>query len=99
MGKSKEAAKSDIKQYVQKIGGAWSSWYVGITADPEQRLFNDHNVDRKGAWIYVPCDSADVARDVEAYFIDILGTKGGGGGGDNASKFVYAYTITSSTKE
>jgi hypothetical protein len=97
---TKEAAKKHIKDHIQNRGGAYSSWYVGIASDVKQRLFTDHNVDEKnGQWAWAECENADAARDVEDYFVNTLGTKGGPGGGDSTTKFVYAYKITSSTKE
>ena len=43
-----------IDSYMQGIAGHTNAdWYVGIAADPEDRLFSAHQVDRnKGAWIY-----------------------------------------------
>jgi hypothetical protein len=68
-----------------------SDWYVGIAADPRDRLFNDHNVDEQnGFWIYEQATSASVARQVEKAYLD-TGHDGGGGGGDEESTYVYAY--------
>ena len=99
MADDKQKIISDIKAYVSKNGGAYSSWYVGIASDPKDRLFNDHAVaEVGGAWIYSPCASSTIAREIEDCFI-ALGMKGGAGGGDNTSKYVYAYKITKDTKE
>ncbi len=38
---------NDIKAHADKGGGGYSSWYCGIASDPDQRLFNDHNVPKK----------------------------------------------------
>ena len=92
MAKSEKDIRSDIKAHIDKEGGEPSSWYVGIAADAEDRLFNDHRVKREGAWrIHRTCASAAEARNVERYFIDKVGTDGGPGGGDENSKMVYAY--------
>lgn len=100
MPKPKEVIVSEISGYIDKRGGKYSDWYVGIASDPKARLFNDHNVDQKnGAWIYRECESADVAREVEDYFINTLRTKGGPGGGDDSTKSIYAYRTTSDTTE
>jgi hypothetical protein len=100
MAKLKEIIKTEIKNYVGKCGGSYSDWYVGIASDPRQRLFNDHNVDEgNGYWIFRECESSSVAREIEEYFINTLGTDGGFGGGDYTSRYVYAYTKTSSTTE
>lgn len=97
------ATKQDIikaiADYVSEYGGKYSDWYGGVASDPRQRLFNDHSVDEKsGHWIYQGCASSDEARAVEDHFI-AEGMKGGPGGGDANTKSVYAYRITSSTRE
>ena len=62
---------------------------MGIAASPRDRLFNDHNVREKGdAWIFREATSSAVAREVESYFIDVKGTRGGAGGGDASSRSV-----------
>ena len=68
-------------------------------ADPKDRLFDDHNVDREnGRWIRRDCGTDTVARQVEASFHK-KGCDGGPGGGDSNTKYVYAYKITSTTVE
>jgi len=97
MAKTKQEIISDIKNH---IGSNFKNWYIGIATDPRQRLFVDHGVDEKnGRWIFREAQSSDGARDIEIYLIDKLGTKGDSGGGDNTTKFVYAYCITSTTRE
>lgn len=100
MTNSKETIKAEIAAHIQDCGGSYSDWYVGIASDPKQRLYNDHSVDEKnGAWIYRQTENSGVAREIEEYFIDTLGTDGGAGGGDYSTKYVYAYKKTSYTKE
>ena len=97
MAKTKQEIISDVKNY---IGNNFSNWYIGIAADPRQRLFVDHNVDEKnGNWIFSKAQSSDEARDIEMYFIDNLRTKGDSGGGDDTTEFVYAYFTTPTTQE
>lgn len=90
------ASETEIKQAIEghmaKCGGTYREWYVGIAADPRDRLFNGHGVREKGdAWILRRAESAEVARRVERYFVKTLGTDGGPGGGDASTKAVYAY--------
>lgn len=90
----------EIDGYIQKENSSYSNWYVGIAKDPRDRLFNDHNVsEHAGWWIYCEAYSDTSAREVESFFLDHKGTQGGPGGGDQNSRFVYAYRITSTTKE
>jgi Uncharacterized protein conserved in bacteria (DUF2188) len=74
-------------------------WYVGIAADPRDRLFNEHNVDEEnGIWIYEKATSDAVGRSVEEVYLD-TGHDGGGGGGDKSSVYVYSYAVNPSKKE
>lgn len=87
-----------IRDYIQKCGGRSSEWYVGIATDVRQRLFGDHNVNEYGGyWIHDKASSEAVARATEAALLR-YGYKGGPGGGVNPL-YVYAYKITSNTKE
>jgi hypothetical protein len=97
--KSLNQIAQEIDDYINKSGGGYSSWYVGIASDPRIRLFNDHNVDEKNDyWIYRACGSDTSARKVEEYFIN-KGCKGGTGGGDYTTQSVYAYKIGRNTVE
>jgi hypothetical protein len=90
---------SDIKAHIQKGGGRYRDWYVGITENPRHRLFNDHGVHEKGDWwIYRQASSAAAARRIEDYFVNTLGTDGGLGGGDEDAVYVYAYKKNSHTR-
>ncbi|MBN2026593.1 MAG: hypothetical protein JW854_07545 [Actinobacteria bacterium] len=92
MAKSEEEIKKDIRDYIQIRGGPYPSWYVGISSNPRMRLFEEHSVREEGnPWIYRTAFDSTIARRIEAYFIDNLGTDGGPGGGDEASTAVYAY--------
>ena len=92
MAKSEEEIKSDIEAYVLKGGGSYSAWYVGISKDARDRLFNGHGVHEKGDWwIYSQAQSSAAARNVEVYFVNTLNTDGAPGGGDKDADYVYAY--------
>ncbi len=89
-----------IDDHINKEGSGYSRWYVGIAADPKQRLFSDHNVSKENAWwIYREAFTDDDAREVEKFFLEQKGTQGGPGGGDKDTRFVYAYRITNTTRE
>lgn len=90
----------EIGKYILDSGIPYSNWYVGITDDTEKRLFVDHRVDRNlfFGWIRRKCFDADMARNVEDYFVK-LGTRGDTGGGNESSVYVYAYRITNLTAQ
>ena len=99
MAKSKKEIIKDIKGYMAKRGGDIDDWYVGIAAKPRERLFDDHSVEEDGgAWIHRRASSESVAREIEKHFLD-KGAQGGTGGGDEDTTAVYAYKITSDTRE
>lgn len=83
---------NEIITYINKNGGNFPQWYVGIATDPKKRLFSDHNVrEQGGAWVFGDAGSCEAAREIEKYFIEVLKTSGGSGGGDASTRHVYAY--------
>ena len=89
-----------IDKYVRANAGkkTYRRWYVGIASDVEERLFNDHKVDRQntGDWLYYKAKSCKAARRAEKR-LHRLGFKGDSGGGHDGTDKVYAYKITSTT--
>jgi len=89
---TKQEIANDLIAYIQRGGGSYRAWYVGVSRDARSRLFQDHNVREHGdLWIYRQAASARDAREVEASFVNTLGTDGGTGGGDYTADMVYAY--------
>ncbi len=75
-------------------------FYVGISHDAVERLTEGHGVDlQRDAYVCAEALSADEARNVEAHFVNVEGTAGGTGGGDDATTQVYAYRMTPSTRQ
>ncbi len=92
MAKTKQEIISLIDAHIQKGGGGYGAWYVGIASDARDRLFSDHRVkEHSDGWIHEPCSSSTVAREIEDYFVNKQGTDGGTGGGDASTDVVYAY--------
>ena len=97
MSKTAQEAYDEIVAHIKKQGGAYSSWYCGITENIKNRLHGDHKVPEKDHWrIYRECKNSDAARNVEKAILK-LGCDGGPGGGDNDAVFVYAYLKTAIT--
>ena len=95
MAKTEDEIKSEIKSFIDDCGGPYSTWYVGISENPEDRLFNGHKVDKNNdKWIIEEASSSDAARRIEKYFVYTLGTAGGPGGGDEDAIYVYAYKMS-----
>jgi len=84
---------NNIKNHADKEGSGYRNWYCGIAADPNQRLFNDHNVPKeegKAWWIKENAGTEQAARDTEEHLLN-LGFDGDSGGGDYTTIHVYAY--------
>jgi len=90
---------SEINAHMAKSGLPNAKWYVGITSSIDDRLFGFHQVPRKNHWyIFREAMSEQDARAIEAAYLN-SGCKGGPGGGDAGSVFVYAYAVTPNTVE
>ncbi len=86
--------------FIEEDGGEPGDYYVGIAEDDEQRLFQDHGVDRtSNSWRSCLAKNHETARYAEIFFTEGKGTKGGPGGGSNRSLHVYIYRITSRTRQ
>ena len=88
----KETIKKELKDHIASRGGAYHDWYTGIAEGATARL-DEHGVNRKEGdkWAYREAASSDIAREIEKYFTETLGTDGAPGGGSGATKFVYIY--------
>ncbi len=76
-----------------------ADFYIGITNDYRRRLIHEHNVRPE---LGVPCivsmaDTDVIARMVEAHFLN-LGMSGGGGGDKNC-RYIYVYYKTPQTRQ
>ena len=81
----------EIDVFIDKYEFASSEWYVGIAADPEDRLFNHHQVDReKSTWIYKLADSPETANQVKRAYIK-EGLDGDRNDGDDNNAYVYTF--------
>ncbi len=91
----------DFERFINQDGSPYNNWYVGISENPERRLFTEHGVDReRGGWKHLddPVE-ARIAREVEEHFVRQRGTDGGTGGGDADYLYVYAYLKESNTRQ
>ena len=97
MAKSEEKIKQAIKNHMRKYGGSYLDWYVGITSDPENQLFDEHKVNKsKNFWFFIQTDE-ETAENIGRYFVNYLGTDGKSNGTEHPSH-VYIYKKTWRTK-
>lgn len=93
--------ESDIDKWADSN---FSEWYVGIAANPRERLAEhgiveeDESVWEEALPLWKKANNDQMARKAERFFLD-RGAKGGPGGGDEDSVFVYAYRIGPNTNE
>ncbi len=90
---------SEFESFMRKNGRYYNEFYVGIAANPTDRLVNGHNVssDVPAIWSTAQMHT-DTVRSIEQYFIT-KGTLGGTGGGNTDTQYVYAYLVTADTRE
>ncbi len=90
---------SEFESFMGKHATHYSQFYVGIAADPNDRLINGHGIDHTVPHIYWnQALDHNTVRAIEKYFLT-KGTKGGAGGGDSNTKYIYVYFITPKTRE
>jgi len=105
MAKTTNEIITDIKFHIWKMGAEhYSDWYVAVSKDPKNQ-FTVHRVDKEDSlWIYRQAASPAVAREVEDYFVNILGTEGatdattGELRRDDTADIVYAFRTTPQTE-
>lgn len=70
----------------------YSSWTIGLTHDPTERK-NQHESDGKWTtyWEQWVADSLSEAQEIESFFINQKGMKGGPGGDLSSRRTVYVY--------
>ena len=89
-----------FETYIRKNGGGYSQWYVGVAANPKERLLFGHNV-KEGSDLCLTSNhlgTDTVARNVEQYFL-AKGCKGASGGGDYTARYAYTYKINGHTRQ
>lgn len=89
--------KQSIKQaIIDRLEGSktvnYSSWTIGLTHDSADRK-QQHENDKKSTehWKQWVADSLSDAQEIEAYFINKKGLKGGTGGDLSSYRTVYVY--------
>lgn len=92
---------NDVDSHLWKV--VWSKYfkdfYIWITKDINDRLFNAHNVSKSWQWyIYRQAINDSHARAVEKHYLDKW-MKWGWWGWDNTATYVYCYEIANFTNE
>ena len=85
-----------METYMSKFEGDYPDWYVGVTKDLEDELFELHGVEENGIWISFGADSEEVANKVQKYFLDKK-CEGNPKLVEDDTRIVYAYKKNSKT--
>ncbi len=97
-GRKRSEIIADLEVHVAKFGGDYSEWYVGVTANPKERLFTQHRLRSTGdAWIARRALDDLQAAEVQEYFKSVRKTQGGSKG-TLQDIFVYAYKRKAHTR-
>jgi len=98
VAKSSEIIVMEMLEFIQREGSHPKTWYVGVTDDPQGRLFDEHQVNyQDDAWIYRQAASEIEAQRVQEYFLE-FGLDGRKGALRSGARKVYAYRKGISTK-
>ena len=89
---NKDLIKINFHAFINNHGGMPDMFYVGIASNPDDRI-SEHKADHNLS-LYSDAENAIIAREIEKYFIDKVGTDGAPGGGDDSTRFVYIYMKT-----
>lgn len=74
---SVQEIKFEFLAFIKKHGGDFSDWYIGIAADPKDKLKAHHKVDQdKDAWTYKQALTFQACRTVQRFFQDKLNMDG-----------------------
>ena len=74
---SVQQIKYEILAYIKEFGGDFSDWYVGVSADPKNEMFNQHSVHEKDdIWLYKQALTFKACSTVQQYFLETLNTDG-----------------------
>ena len=91
-----ESAALDLITFMSGQDAPNYAFYAGITSDPMQRLFDEHQLPLTQPHKIVRCENHQEARELEKQ-LHKSGCDGGPGGGDESSEYVYVYLMSPQT--
>ncbi len=84
----------DIEGQIEKMGGNYNNWYVGLAKDCQESFFQSHLLeDRNDGFLYREAFTAVCAREIKDYFVTELGASLDPSNSDGG-RIVYAYRKT-----
>ncbi len=98
MAKTKPEIIADLKTYITANGGDFKAWFVGVCNDAANRLSTVHKVDPKlDKWVFRTAPSPAIAKELEYYFVKILGAEGAATAAEGGGDKIYAYRMSERT--
>jgi hypothetical protein len=79
----------EIEHYIQRAGGSYDAWHVGVTTDIE-KSFGDRGVKMSNPYIHAEAESPAGARNI-VRFLMYRGMTGDLEHYDSKAQFVYVY--------
>jgi len=97
---SVQQIKYEILAYIKEFGGDFNEWYVGISPDPKNTMFEEHSVHKDDdIWLYKQALTFTACKTVQNYFLEILNTDGNAViDGDEDTDCVYLYKKSDRTR-
>ncbi|MEX0800388.1 MAG: hypothetical protein WD379_04145 [Dehalococcoidia bacterium] len=85
-------ARIEMKAFIDRSRAPYAEWYVGLSADPQTRLHEEHGVQESDWFIHRRLAGAEAAQRVHASLV-ALGCEAGGAaeGEEDEPTGVYAY--------
>ncbi|CAA7624710.1 conserved hypothetical protein [Magnetospirillum sp. LM-5] len=97
--KSRSDIIGDVEDFVDRNGGNFADFFVGVTGAPKQMLFSQHKLKDKGdAWISRLAKDELDAHDVVEYFRSTRGAKSRKKEVVETDLYVYAFKIKPHTR-
>ena len=86
----KQEIIDEIKSHIQRHGGEYSAWHVGVCTNIRDKLSGQTKA-KEGLLISRQAYSSYVAAEVLDYFVNKLGTDGSIGADNDTADIIYAY--------
>jgi hypothetical protein len=88
-----------IVSHMDRCGGEYADWYASMSPNPEHELFIYHLVEPDGQYVYCRCTTFREAQNVLFDLRDRFRVRTGPSWGSGNALFVYAYKMTTRTRE
>jgi hypothetical protein len=99
MSKSAIDIISDIVFYMKNLDIPFNEWYVGVTANPSQKLFAEHHVSIDADWIFRDAGDYETAKTIQDQLIERFNLKRIDDEEDHRNKYVYVFPIKRGRKK